>query len=223
MSLESIMAYARFHLSGGVNAKGEQVLSRASVELMRTPQLLKQPTTDEMGVGWHLRARGGRAHRGPVWNGWGSLPPSPDHSRARPRLRHPDEPHERLAPQFRGREGGPEPVRRTRARSRPGHRGQSRRQRGHDRARRSAPERTCTRGLCREVRPDADGGYDVTVRDGRLIAATSAGDRPLTFWGRDLAYQDTADANHGIPVEFIRDGQGAVQWLRFNGRIARKA
>ncbi len=57
--IADMMAYARFHLGDGTNAKGERILSRASLELMQTPQLEKQSTDDAIGLGWHIRRVGG--------------------------------------------------------------------------------------------------------------------------------------------------------------------
>ena len=58
LCMTDLLAYARFHMGDGTSAGGERVLSRASLELMRTPQLRKQSTDDDMGVGWHLRSVG---------------------------------------------------------------------------------------------------------------------------------------------------------------------
>ena len=58
LCISDLLAYAQFHLGDG-SAKGERVLSRASLELLRTPQLAKQSTDDQMGIGWHLRTVGG--------------------------------------------------------------------------------------------------------------------------------------------------------------------
>src|SRR5206468_7382559 len=41
-------------------ANGERVLTRASLERMRTPQSPKQSTDDSIGIAWHLR------HVGPI-------------------------------------------------------------------------------------------------------------------------------------------------------------
>ncbi len=59
MSLNDLLAYARFNLGDGRSADGKPVLTRASVELMRTARVKKAGTDDEMGVGWHLRRVGG--------------------------------------------------------------------------------------------------------------------------------------------------------------------
>lgn len=58
LCITDMMAYARFHLGDGTAADGKRVLSRGSLELMRTPQMRKQSTDDDMGLGWHLRQVG---------------------------------------------------------------------------------------------------------------------------------------------------------------------
>jgi CubicO group peptidase (beta-lactamase class C family) len=57
LCISDLLAYAKFHLGDGT-ANGEPVLSRARLEEMRTPQLRKQGTDDEIGLGWHLRRVG---------------------------------------------------------------------------------------------------------------------------------------------------------------------
>ena len=56
--LDDLLNYARFHLGDGT-AGGERLLGRESLEQVRAPQLRKQSTDDEMGIGWHLRTLGG--------------------------------------------------------------------------------------------------------------------------------------------------------------------
>ena len=67
LCITDLLTYARFHMGDGTNAKGERILSRASLEFMRTPQLHKQSTDDDIGLAWHLRTVGpiqrGRARR----------------------------------------------------------------------------------------------------------------------------------------------------------------
>jgi len=58
LCITDLLAYARFHLGDGTAANGERVLTRASLEQMRTPQLHKQGTDDDMGLAWHLRSVG---------------------------------------------------------------------------------------------------------------------------------------------------------------------
>jgi CubicO group peptidase (beta-lactamase class C family) len=58
LCIDDLMRYARFHLGDGTNAKGERILSRASLDLMKTPQMEKQSTDDAIGIGWHIRRVG---------------------------------------------------------------------------------------------------------------------------------------------------------------------
>jgi CubicO group peptidase (beta-lactamase class C family) len=55
LCITDMMAYAKFHLGDGTNADGERILSRASLDLMKTPQLEKQSTDDAIGISWHIR------------------------------------------------------------------------------------------------------------------------------------------------------------------------
>ena len=56
--IEDLLSYARFHLGDGRAASGERVLRRETLELMRTAQLHKQSTDDDIGIAWHLRTVG---------------------------------------------------------------------------------------------------------------------------------------------------------------------
>jgi CubicO group peptidase (beta-lactamase class C family) len=59
MSLNDLLAYGRFHLGDVTGRDGQRVLTRASLELMRTPKLRKAAADEDMGIGWHLRSIGG--------------------------------------------------------------------------------------------------------------------------------------------------------------------
>ncbi|MGH7711644.1 MAG: serine hydrolase domain-containing protein [Gemmatimonadaceae bacterium] len=58
LCMTDLLAYARFHMGDGTTAKGERMLTRESLELLRTVQMRKQSTDDDMGIGWHLRQMG---------------------------------------------------------------------------------------------------------------------------------------------------------------------
>jgi CubicO group peptidase (beta-lactamase class C family) len=58
LCITDLLAYARFHLGDGTVPSGERLLSRASLERMRAPQLRKQGTDDDIGLAWHLRSVG---------------------------------------------------------------------------------------------------------------------------------------------------------------------
>ncbi len=55
LCITDLMNYAKFHLGDGTAPTGERLLRRASLELMRTTQLHKQGTDDDIGIAWHLR------------------------------------------------------------------------------------------------------------------------------------------------------------------------
>jgi CubicO group peptidase (beta-lactamase class C family) len=58
LCLTDLLTYATFHMADGTAANGERVLNRASLEHLRTPQLRKQGTDDDIGIAWHLRTVG---------------------------------------------------------------------------------------------------------------------------------------------------------------------
>jgi CubicO group peptidase (beta-lactamase class C family) len=55
LCITDLLNYAKFHLGDGTAPNGERVLSKASLELMRTTQSHKQSTDDDIGIAWHLR------------------------------------------------------------------------------------------------------------------------------------------------------------------------
>ena len=58
LCITDLLAYARFHLGDGAAANGERVLTRASLEQMRAVQAHKQGTDDDIGLAWHIRKVG---------------------------------------------------------------------------------------------------------------------------------------------------------------------
>jgi CubicO group peptidase (beta-lactamase class C family) len=58
LCITDLLAYAKFHMGDGTSATGERILTRASLEQMRTVQLHKQGTDDDIGLAWHLRTVG---------------------------------------------------------------------------------------------------------------------------------------------------------------------
>lgn len=60
LCMTDLLAYARFHMGDGRAANGEQVMKRESLEQMRTAQAWKQGTADSIGLSWHMR------HVGPI-------------------------------------------------------------------------------------------------------------------------------------------------------------
>jgi CubicO group peptidase (beta-lactamase class C family) len=58
LCITDLLAYARFHMGDGTAPNGERVLKRESLERMRTAQLRKQGTDEEIGLAWHIRQVG---------------------------------------------------------------------------------------------------------------------------------------------------------------------
>ncbi len=58
LCMTDLLAYARFHMGDGRAANGDRVLERKSLEQMRTAQLHKQGTDDDIGLAWHIRQVG---------------------------------------------------------------------------------------------------------------------------------------------------------------------
>jgi CubicO group peptidase (beta-lactamase class C family) len=58
--MTDLLAYARFHMGDGTAAKGDRVLKRESLDQMRAVQAHKQGTDDDIGLAWHIR------HVGPI-------------------------------------------------------------------------------------------------------------------------------------------------------------
>ena len=58
LCITDLLTYARFHIGDGTAAKGDRVLKRESLEQMRTAQLRKQGTDDDIGLAWHMRQVG---------------------------------------------------------------------------------------------------------------------------------------------------------------------
>ena len=63
MSVENLLSYARFHLGDGTIQRSgggtERLLSEGSLLQMRTARVAKNASSDEMGLGWHLRSLNG--------------------------------------------------------------------------------------------------------------------------------------------------------------------
>ena len=214
MSLNDLMAYARFHLGDGAGRDGKPVLSRKSLELMRTPKVKKNAVDEEMGLGWHLRKVGGvmtAAHGGTLGHCL-LIELVPDRNFAMAILTNHTEGWrliqdvERAA--LKTLEGmALDPVQPI------GHRGVN---------------ETMPDAPIMKPQPDAapyvgtyrrppSGQNVVTLQNGQLMVDNSA----IAFYAVDRAVV-TSGNSRGNPVEFIRDAKGDVRWVRVVGRIARK-
>jgi CubicO group peptidase (beta-lactamase class C family) len=214
MSLNDILKYAKFHLGDGTGHDGKPVLTRATLEQMRTPRLRKNSTDDEMGLGWHLRRVGGvmtAAHGGTLGhilllelvpernlalailtnhaNGWRLIQ---DVERAALTL-------------LEGMTLDPAQA--------IGHRGLNETMPDAPILAKQ-PDPAPYLGMYR--RPPM-GTNTVRVQDGQLKVDDSA----IAFYAPDRALV-TSGNQKGNPVEFIRNGKGEIGWVRLVGRIARK-
>jgi hypothetical protein len=213
MSVANLLGYATFHLG---ERPGDGMLSRASIEAMRTAQLRKNATDDEIGIAWQLRRLNGvltAAHGGTLGghclhvqivperrlgfailtnhtDGWRLIQ---DVERATLRL-------------YEGLALAPG--------QRIGHRGVNEAMNAHATP---LPAQPAAREYIGTYRRPPSGTVQVTEQNGVLMAGNAA----LTFYGPDVAYA-TAGAYVGQPYEFVRAPDGSVGWIRVNGRIARK-
>ena len=221
--MTDLLAYARFHMGDGTAANGERVLKRESLELLRTPQLRKQSTDDDIGIGWHLRTVGAirtASHGGTLGR---THPAARDRAGAQLRDRDSDELERRLARDSGRRARGAEVVPRRDVRAR------TRRSRTAASSKRCRPSsrwrgsRILRRTSARTARPTnsvvvrADGGQ-LFVQD-RPNTGQPGPEMPVAFFGPDRAVViDGPD--RGQSIEFVRDATGRVNWVRVVGRVA---
>lgn len=221
-SLTDLMQYARVHLGDGRAPGGAPYVSRARLDEMQAPQLRKNSTADEMGVGWHLRQVGGVdtvAHGGTLNGHCLLLELVPSRGLAFAVLtNHQDgwrlvqDVEAALLRLFAGVALAPGQA--------IAHRGVNEAMTFHAAPLLVQPSLAEYEGTYR--RPPV-GIVEVRQRGGRLAVETGANQpiTTLTFFGPDIAY--ALDGSYtGMPYEFVRSRDGAVRWIRVNGRIARK-
>jgi len=222
--MTDLLTYARFHLGDGSAATGERVLSRATLELMRTPQLRKQGNDEDIGLAWHLRTVGPirtAAHGGTLGGHILLLELIPERNMAIGIFTNANSGWRLI-----------QDVERAALKS-------------YAAASYGTNQAIAHRGLVETLpaveplasQPDPApyvGRYvrpmnAVLVRadNGQVIArvqpngGTPQPDMPLAFYGPDRAVV-TSGHEQGASIEFVRSGDGTVQWVRVTGRIARR-
>ncbi len=215
MTLSDMLAYAKFHMGDGTGAGGTSVLTRASLELMRTPRITKVGTDDEMGLGWHLRRVGGvmtAAHGGTLGH-LSLLELVPERRMALALLTNHSngwrliQDVERTALRALERMT-PDPGHTV------GHRGLNETMPDAPIMSRQ-PDSAPYVGMYR--RPPLSTTNTVRVEGGQLALDGSS----IAFYAPDRAVV-TSGNSRGNPIEFIRTPEGGVGWVRVVGRIARK-
>jgi CubicO group peptidase (beta-lactamase class C family) len=214
MSLNDLLAYARFHLGDGARPDGKPVLTRASLDVMRTARVKKAGTDDEMGLGWHLRRIGGvmtAAHGGTLGHCLlVELVPSRTLALA-------------ILTNHTGGWRLIQDVERAALRTLEGLSLDPAHAIGHRGVNETMPDAPVL-----AAQPDASpyvgtyrrppvGSYTVRLQGTQLMLDNAS----IAFYAADRAVV-TSGNSRGNPVEFIRRADGAVGWVRVVGRIARK-
>ncbi len=221
MNLTDILAYGVFHLGDGTGHEGQRVLTRSSLEQMRTPQLEKLGTDDQMGIGWHLRNVGGivtAAHGGTLGGHRLLLELVPERDLAFSILTNHSNGTRLIQDVERAVLRRYEDIAMD-----PGHtvtnRGVGERLPA-PRLLDEQPDTTHYLGVYR--RPPLNTVWRVRDGDGGLIIENTNGNEiAIGFYAPDRAMA-TFDGVFGDPVDFIRAPDGVIRWMRWGGRIARK-
>jgi CubicO group peptidase (beta-lactamase class C family) len=215
MSLNDILSYAKFHLGDGTGRDGKPVLSRDSLEQMRTPRIRKNATDEEMGLGWHLRRVGGvmtAAHGGTLGHIL-LLELVPQRNLALAILTNHSNGWRLIQDVERSALALLEGMTLDPAQA-IGHRGLNETMPDAPILAKQ-PDPAPYLGVYR--RPPTMGTNTVRVQDGQL----KVDDSTIGFYAPDRAVV-TSGNQKGNPVEFVRNAKGDVGWIRLVGRIARK-
>lgn len=222
LCITDLLNYAKFHLGDGTAPSGERLLSKASLEQMRTTQLHKQSTDDDIGLAWHLRNVGNlrvAAHGGTLAGHILLLEIVPEKNFAVGILTNSingwrliQDVEREVLQQYHGVTF---PKNHAIA-----HRGLVETLPNVEPL---AAQPDYAQYVGRYSRPM--NGVSVRVESGKLIVQEmpNAGDprpaMPIAFFGPDRAV--ITDGNDkGQSIEFVRDAKGNVNWVRVVGRVA---
>lgn len=222
LCVTDLLAYARFHMGDGSSASGDRVLTRASLEQMRATQQRKQGTDDDIGLAWHIRQVGPirtYGHGGTLGGHVLLLEIVPERNFAIAILTNSSsgwrliQDVERAAlKSYLGATYAPNQA--------IAHRG-------------LVETLPSAQPLARQPDPRPylgsygrpNNSYVVRVKDGRLFVQDRSNDGsrsaefPVAFYGPDrIVVTDGPD--RGQSMEFVRDDDGRVNWIRVVGRAA---
>jgi len=210
MNLVDLLRYAKFHLDD------------PALAVMRTPQLRKNATDDDMGIGWQLRTVGGvltAAHGGTASGGLCLLLELvPDRRLAFAVLTNHTNGWRLIQDVERLLLASYEDLRLAP--------NQAIAHRGVDETMAHAAPLTPQPSPADYIGTYArtpSGNVTVRAESGKvLIAGNGAGaGTAIVFYAPDRAFM-LEGTSPGLPVEFIRDADGHVRWVRVDGRIGRR-
>jgi CubicO group peptidase (beta-lactamase class C family) len=222
LCITDLLTYARFHMGDGTAANGERVLKRESLEQMRTAQLHKQGTDDDIGLAWHIRQVGPIrtfGHGGTLAGHILLLEIVPERDFAIAILTNANtgwrliQDVEREA--LKSYLGGSYALNQAIA-----HRGLLE---TLPSAQPLAQQPDPAPYLGTYVRPS--NSYVVRAEGGQLFVQDrpngggTAREAPVAFYGRDHVVV-TDGPDRGQSIEFVRDDNGRVNWIRVVGRVA---
>jgi CubicO group peptidase (beta-lactamase class C family) len=217
-SIKSLMKYIAFHL-GEHDGDREGAISRATRRAMTEPQLRKEPSGEEMGIGFHLRTLNGvrtASHGGSSGAGFLTFVPErrfgfvvltnqpSDGWKVRMAVEAP------LLKAYEGLALTPnQPI--------IGYRGQTETLE-HVTPLSNQPPAAGYVGRYRQSRTNVNEVR--TAPSGGLMVGSGDNATEVRFYGPDLAVS-VGGREPGISYTFIRDG-GQVRWMRGAGQVARK-
>src|SRR5262249_49198322 len=222
LCMTDLLAYARFHMGDGTAAGAARMLKRESLEQMRTVQAHKQGTDDDIGLAWHIRQTGAvrtYGHGGTLGGHILLLEIVPGRNFAIAILTNANTGWRLI--QDVEREGLKSYLGATSAPNQAiAHRG---RVEPLPSAQPLATQPDPASYLGTYARPS--NSYVVRAEGGKLFVQDRPNgggtprESPVAFYGPDrLVVTDGPD--RGQSIEFVRDDEGRVKWIRVVGRVA---
>jgi CubicO group peptidase (beta-lactamase class C family) len=213
LCMTDLLTYARFHMGDGTAANGTRVLTKESLDRMKTVQAHKQSTADDIGLGWHIRQVGPvktYSHGGTLSGHILLLEIVPERNFAVAILTNSSAGWRMI-----------QDVEREALRSYLG-------------VSYAMNQAIAHRGLVETLspfvvvlarQPDPTPYIGTYTRPGQSVVVRVdgtqmfVGQSPVSFYGPDQAMV-MSGADQGQSIEFVRDAAGKVNWVRLTGRVA---